>query len=282
MSEPEIVRRCLACGAVTRERAFFCSECGRELGKEFAETDGASSATEATSTVNNEVSDFTAAHFVVGPPSYEVDEPPANSSPVETSSEGRDGIQEGVGYDLTGPDLAIESPEEKPSDQILSPEGAETFNEKDESLQTDGVQEFNQPDFVIASPSEKATAPLSSREPETRKLVSNRKTPTPPSAFRDWEDTNPVVTQTGQQKTDQPEGSFGSTAVAQARDKIHRATVTVREIEGDVLHRVEKIRHISTVVLDEAAYDPSLRFLLVAGALFVLFLIIVILNNLFG
>ena len=38
----------------------------------------------------------------------------------------------------------------------------------------------------------------------------------------------------------------------------------------------------STVVFDEAAYDPSLRFLLVAAALFALFLVIVVLNNLIG
>ena len=34
------------------------------------------------------------------------------------------------------------------------------------------------------------------------------------------------------------------------------------------------------VVLDEAGYDPSLRFVLVAAILFVLFLIIVLLNKL--
>jgi hypothetical protein len=33
------------------------------------------------------------------------------------------------------------------------------------------------------------------------------------------------------------------------------------------------------VVLDEAGYDPSLRFVLVAAGLFVLFVIIVVLNK---
>jgi hypothetical protein len=36
---------------------------------------------------------------------------------------------------------------------------------------------------------------------------------------------------------------------------------------------------MSSVVLDEAGYDPSLRFVLVAVGLFVLFLIIVLLNK---
>src|ERR687890_532465 len=30
--------------------------------------------------------------------------------------------------------------------------------------------------------------------------------------------------------------------------------------------RVEKLRHVSSVMIDQAAYDPSLRFLLVAAA----------------
>jgi hypothetical protein len=39
------------------------------------------------------------------------------------------------------------------------------------------------------------------------------------------------------------------------------------------------VREISGVVIDEAGYDPSLRFVLVAVVLFVLFLIIVLLNK---
>ncbi len=64
------------------------------------------------------------------------------------------------------------------------------------------------------------------------------------------------------------------------RDKIQRATTLARDVEGDVIHRVQKVREISTVVLDEAGYDPSLRFVLVAAVLFILFLVIVLLNKL--
>ncbi len=62
--------------------------------------------------------------------------------------------------------------------------------------------------------------------------------------------------------------------------RIQRATTLARDVEGDVIHRVQKVREISSVVLDEAGYDPSLRFVLVAAILFVLFLIIVLLNKL--
>jgi uncharacterized membrane protein YvbJ len=46
--------------------------------------------------------------------------------------------------------------------------------------------------------------------------------------------------------------------------------------------RVEKIRKVSSVVIDQAAYDPSLRFLLVAAVMFLLFLILLILSKVIG
>lgn len=47
----------------------------------------------------------------------------------------------------------------------------------------------------------------------------------------------------------------------------------------DVKKGLGKVREISTVVLDEASYDPSARFVLVAAVLFVLFLVILILSE---
>ena len=52
--------------------------------------------------------------------------------------------------------------------------------------------------------------------------------------------------------------------------------------EDGVLGRLEKIREVSSVVIDQAAYDPSLRFLLVAAVLFLLFLLLVILSKVIG
>ena len=46
--------------------------------------------------------------------------------------------------------------------------------------------------------------------------------------------------------------------------------------------RVEKLRHVSSVVIDQAAYDPSLRFLLVAAAFFILFLVLLIVSKVIG
>jgi len=73
--------------------------------------------------------------------------------------------------------------------------------------------------------------------------------------------------------------SAGQAALGAVGAKIQRATTLARDVEGDVIHRVQKVREISSVVLDEAGYDPSLRFVLVAAVLFLLFLIIVLLNR---
>ena len=54
-----------------------------------------------------------------------------------------------------------------------------------------------------------------------------------------------------------------------------------RQPDG-VKGRVEKLRHVSSVVIDQAAYDPSLRFLLVAAAFFILFLVLLILSKVIG
>jgi hypothetical protein len=68
---------------------------------------------------------------------------------------------------------------------------------------------------------------------------------------------------------------------ARAEDRGHKATAAAREvIEGNLLPRVEKLRKVSSVVIDQAAYDPSLRFVLVAAVLFVIFLLILLLNEL--
>jgi hypothetical protein len=53
-------------------------------------------------------------------------------------------------------------------------------------------------------------------------------------------------------------------------------------VAENVRERVEKIKHVSSVMIDQAAYDPSLRFLLVAAVLFVLFVLLLILSKVIG
>jgi hypothetical protein len=74
--------------------------------------------------------------------------------------------------------------------------------------------------------------------------------------------------------------SAGQAARGAVGARIQRATTLARDVEGDVIHRARQVREISSVVLDEAGDDPSLRFVLVAAVLFLLFLVIVVLNKL--
>jgi hypothetical protein len=61
--------------------------------------------------------------------------------------------------------------------------------------------------------------------------------------------------------------------------KLQRATSVAHSVEGEVIHRVHRVRELSSVVLDEAGYDPGVRFVLVAAIVFILFLVIVLLNK---
>jgi predicted nucleic acid-binding Zn-ribbon protein len=72
-------------------------------------------------------------------------------------------------------------------------------------------------------------------------------------------------------------GTYGK-----AREGLHRASTATREALADNVKRVEKIRHVSTAMFEEASYDPSLRFVLVALGLFVVFLVLLLLSKVMG
>jgi hypothetical protein len=94
-------------------------------------------------------------------------------------------------------------------------------------------------------------------------------------------DSDPQKLGTSEKSATTPKPTFADRApVGKVRDKIQRATTLARDVEGDVKHRVQKVRQMSSVVLDEAGYDPSLRFVLVAAVLFLLFLLVLLLNKL--
>jgi hypothetical protein len=63
---------------------------------------------------------------------------------------------------------------------------------------------------------------------------------------------------------------------------LKRATKVARGLEENVMGRVGKLRKASSIVIDQAAYDPSLRFILVAAALFLLFLFLLVLSKVIG
>ena len=66
------------------------------------------------------------------------------------------------------------------------------------------------------------------------------------------------------------------------RETLHRASTAARGAIEHNVRRVEKVQHVSAVVLEEASSDPSLRFVLVALGLFVLFIILLVLSKVMG
>ena len=70
--------------------------------------------------------------------------------------------------------------------------------------------------------------------------------------------------------------------VERTRGKLQRASSAARGALEENVKRVDKIRHVSTAVLQEAHYDPSLRFVLVALALFLIFIILLLLSKVMG
>ena len=66
------------------------------------------------------------------------------------------------------------------------------------------------------------------------------------------------------------------------RETLHRASTAARGAIERPVKQVEKIHHVSTVMLEEAHYDPSLRFVLVALGLFLLFVILLVLSKVMG
>ena len=71
-------------------------------------------------------------------------------------------------------------------------------------------------------------------------------------------------------------------AVAAPTQALHSVPVVHKPAEHSVRSRVEHIRKVSSVMIDQAAYDPSLRFLLVAAGLFILFIVLLILSKVIG
>jgi hypothetical protein len=99
-------------------------------------------------------------------------------------------------------------------------------------------------------------------------------TPQAPANPRSMSDT--IAIERPAQKA-KPAGAGVRAAVG---GQLRRANTIARGVEGDVAHRVQKVRQISSVVLEEAGDDPGLRFVLVAAIVFILFLVIVLLNKL--
>jgi predicted nucleic acid-binding Zn-ribbon protein len=84
-------------------------------------------------------------------------------------------------------------------------------------------------------------------------------------------------------KSDQPDARDSQPdARGRTRERLQRASNAARGALEDNVKRVEKIHHVSTAIYEEAHYDPSLRFVLVALSLFVVFIILLVVSKVMG
>jgi len=120
-----------------------------------------------------------------------------------------------------------------------------------------------------------ATAPL-----ETPNVSTGNQPETPVEPAK-TEAGDPAMNSPATSPAVSKHGTYGK-----ARDSLHRAgsaaTSVARHALDDNVKRVEKIRHVSTAMIEEASYDPSLRFVLVALGLFVVFLVLLLLSKVMG
>ena len=117
---------------------------------------------------------------------------------------------------------------------------------------------------------------------EPNKIVENAATAAP-------ESETPKISAPSQVGTSQVEitpSNHPQRIAEKTRETLHRASVVAsaaaRGVIEEPVKRVERIRHASTHVIEEASYDPSLRFVLVALGLFVVFLILLVLSKVMG
>jgi len=105
----------------------------------------------------------------------------------------------------------------------------------------------------------------------------------PLTAMRDLSETQPLTALHDHSET-QPLSSFASVPQPPASIPPRpQPPIPARQVrDGNLKGRVNKLRQVSSVVIDQAAYDPSLRFILIAGVLFLLFVVLLIFSKVLG
>jgi hypothetical protein len=197
MSEPEIARRCLNCGASVRGRALFCPQCGRPMG------DGEAAGAEAAA-----------------PP------PAEGAGPAAASVGGRPGGAPAAG-----------------------PESSSGSRGRARAVEGDAARQ-------------------SAVTPETAARITGAPAGAPSEAAPD----------AGEVRA----GDGATARGAGARGVRGRAAAVGASVGGNLKPRVERLREASSGVLDEAADDPGVRFLVIAAVLFLLFLLLWLLSFTLG
>ena len=134
------------------------------------------------------------------------------------------------------------------------------------AAESSAALEIEQPALAEATPAEPVVPREASTSPEAVALAGPAAAP------------QTATTTTG--KSSEPAVPHG--ARERTRERLHRASNVARGAFEDNVKRVEKIHHVSTAMIEEAHYDSSLRFVLVALGLFVVFIILLVLSKVMG
>jgi hypothetical protein len=155
-------------------------------------------------------------------------------------------------------------------DALFCPECGKALSEKSAALKADA------PADAVSS----STAPADNETPDevTDSAVDEPSSSAPPAIV----ETSTAPANQKDEESVPPAHRRGE----KTRERLHRASDIARGVGRGVIEepakRVEKIRHASNVVIEEASYDPSLRFVLVALGLFVVFVILLVLSKVMG
>jgi hypothetical protein len=144
--------------------------------------------------------------------------------------------------------------------------------------------EAQQPEMANASPANEPAAVVSeaaAAAPVTTNTTSEENAPPPALAIDEHQADGEAMAATMESSL-AADGAVVANAAATtaAPTRRHRVKVAAMDaVEGKIAPRVEKLRQASTVMLDEAADDPGLRFVLIAAVLIVLSLVLVLLSQ---
>ena len=149
---------------------------------------------------------------------------------------------------------------------LVTGETHETNIVTEKASETDGLQ--SQPVVAGADDSATESAAVSEAVPEQPRVDEPPQHETPELST---EDVAPP--------TIDPSKPTRHGARERTRETLHRASTVARGAIEDNVKRVEKIHHVSSVMFEEAHYDPSLRFVLVALGLFLVFVLLLVLSK---
>lgn len=225
MSEPEIARRCLSCGASVRGAARYCPQCGQPM------ADGAGvAATPALSSPRTPL----------------VEE----AERVATSISGRLVAREPDAH--TPDDVAREAANVNAADAHIADERATRRNAGVEQPVAGDVAD----DQDAASRASASTA----NDVRASTSVAGESTSVADESATVADDSTVVADQSGAGRVRQ------------------RASAVGASVGESLRPRVERLRERSVVVLDDAADDPGVRFVVVAAALFIIALLLYVVS----